>query len=58
VYLDHKQKVYQGLSKTLMADRTNVSGATALTMTLLSFVDRRVQRYLIESRTVGHRQLR
>ncbi|KAM0705882.1 hypothetical protein Q7P35_007242 [Cladosporium inversicolor] len=39
VYLDHKQKVYQGLSEALMADRANVSGATALTMTLLSFVE-------------------
>lgn len=39
VYLDHKQKVYQGLSKALSADRNSVSGGTALTMTLLSFVE-------------------
>jgi hypothetical protein len=39
VYLDHKQKVYQGISKALSADRNSVSGGTALTMTLLSFVE-------------------
>ena len=39
VYLDHKQNVYQGLSRALMANRANASGTTALTMTLLSFVE-------------------
>jgi len=39
MYLDHKQKVYQGLSKALVANRASVSGTTALTMTLLSFVE-------------------
>ena len=39
VYLNHKQRVYQALSKKLMVDRVNVSAATALTMTLLAFVE-------------------
>jgi hypothetical protein len=39
VYLDHKQRVYQSISKALMIADSNVSAATALTMTLLSFVE-------------------
>jgi hypothetical protein len=39
VYLGHKQRVYQSISKTLIDDSSNVSAATALTMTLLSFVE-------------------
>jgi hypothetical protein len=39
VYLDHKQRVYQSISKALIAGDSNVSASTALTMTLLSFVE-------------------
>jgi hypothetical protein len=39
VYLGHKQRVYQSISKTLIDGGSNFSAATALTMTLLSFVE-------------------
>ena len=39
VYLDYKQKVYQGLSKALKTNGSKIHGGTALTMTLLSFVE-------------------
>lgn len=39
VYLDHKQTVYQSLCEQIRSDGTSGAGATALAMTLLSFID-------------------